>query len=328
MRVAFALVSREAGGAEFQTCLLADQLRQRGHQVRMYCTDSETSPTMLDQFAPIPARVARRLRFPGCLSMLPLIAQVRRWLRRDRIDVAVGVLALPHAILTAAALGTRVRIIGRRSCVWSECREYGTYNQQLPGLARWQARWGWRTRTIIANSDEAYRSAVEIEGWPAHQVEVIPNGWPEFPRNAGLSSVPYYCARPRAEKAVDLATQEFARAGVPLALAFEPPDWHRVGILAHCSRADAMSNAVGMAMAHGIPVVAFRLPGNRELLGSGHCVPRWDYAALANRVEMLRRSPSERVRVGAELHERTRVLFPLKVMVDAWEDVLTREGGR
>ncbi len=327
MRIAFGLVSREAGGAEFQTVLLADQLRRRGHHVTLYCTQPAASEAMLAQVPPLPCRVATPPPWlPGRLGTLALAAQGKTWLLRDRIDAAVGILALPHALLTLACLGTRIRLVGRRSAVWSECQEYGTYAAHVPRLQRWVRRWGWRTSAMVCNAEEVVRSAQECEGWPADRVHLIPNGWPECPASDCASDLPVYCARPRAEKRVDLATQEFARAGVPLALAFEPPDWSQVGILVHASRADALSNSVGMAMAHGIPAVAFRLPGNRALLGDAYCVERWHYGLLARRVKDLRRNRRERLLAGNELRARVRERFPLAGMVDSWESLLAKGG--
>jgi len=174
----------------------------------------------------------------------------------------------------------------------------------------------------VANSVAAAQSASQIEGWPPGFVRIIPNGWPEYEAVDGTSSVPYYVARPRAEKAVDLATREFAKAGVPLALSFEPPNWREVGILVHASRADSCSNAVGMAMAHGIPVVAFDLAGNRELLAPGRLVPQWQYRVMAGGVKNLMDDYRLRQGCGRHEQERVRVGFPLKVMVDGWEEVL------
>lgn len=52
MKVAIGLVSLEAGGTQFQMCLLANSLRQRGHSVLFYVMHPETTPAMLSQFMP------------------------------------------------------------------------------------------------------------------------------------------------------------------------------------------------------------------------------------------------------------------------------------
>lgn len=327
MNIAFALVSREAGGAEFQTLLLADALGKRGHKAFLYCTDPAVSGRMIEQCARIPTRITGGIpRLGGRLRYLWMGMQFGRWLHRDHIDAAVGVLPMPHALLTLACLGTRIRLIGRRSCVWPELRGYGTYDAQLPRLIQWRARWGHRTQRIVANSVAAAQSAVMVEGWPGGLVRIVPNGWPEVPAVDGSCAVPYYVCRPRAEKGIDLACREFAKAGVPLALSFEPPDWGQVGILVHASRADSCSNAIGMAMAHGIPVVAFDLPGSRRLCGQDGLIPQWDYPRMAKHVWALRSWPAQRRSAGQKGRNRVRSEFSLKAMVDGWEEVMSGGG--
>jgi hypothetical protein len=327
MRVALGLYNRTAGGAELQACLLADGLRALGHTVTLYCVEGSVSDGMLAQWPPLPCRVLRTIpHLPGRLAHVARALQFRAWLHRDRIDAAVGFLSLPHGLLTLASLGTRVRLYGRRSCVWEECQGFGTYAAHVPQLQRWVRRWGWRTTALVTNAEAVTRSALECEGWPAAKLVEIANGWPEYPPSECASDVPYYVARPREEKALDVATQQFAAAGVPLALSYEPPDWRAVGMLAHCSRADALSNAVGLAMAHGIPVVAFRLPGAVELLGKRYVVPRWDYRAIVERVQHWRRNPRARRQDGTELWIRAREAFPLYRMVESWETLLAKGG--
>jgi glycosyltransferase involved in cell wall biosynthesis len=324
MNIALGLVSREAGGAEYQALLLARGLIARGHEVTLYCTDPAESIPMLQQWVPIPTRILHPGPRLGPARRLWKLAQLRAWLHRDRIEAAVGILGSPHAYLTAAVLGTKVKLYGRRSFVWSEIRGFGGYDDYLPRLQRWVARWGWRTTAMVCNTTRAMESAYEVEGWPPESLRLIPNGWPEFAPNGYQSSTPYYVARLRPEKAVDIACQRFAHGGVPLALSADVPDWSQVGILAHCSRADAMSNAVGLAMAHGIPVVAFDLPGNVELLEPGRCVPRWKYEYMIGYVQALLRSRELRIRHGTRCRDRVRTLFSAKAMGDQWEELLTK----
>lgn len=325
MRVAIGLVSLLAGGAEYQMVLLADGLRRRGHAVTFYCTEAGETESMLRPFAPFPVRISRRL--PRPFTRLATIALWRSWLHRDRITHAIGALGYPHAILSVACLGTRVSLVARRSCVWAEIREIGMYAQAVGQLSRMQHRLGWRTTAIVCNARAAARSAIREEGWPEEKVHVIRNGWPEMPAITWLNDTPWYCARPREEKAVDLATQEFAKADVPLALSFDPPDWSQVGILAHASRADACSNAVGMAMAHAIPVAAFDLPGMRELTGGKiELAPCFDYGELIKRVAALRALPSLRQQEGLIGQEFIRTHYALDRMVDQWDWLL--EGAR
>jgi glycosyltransferase involved in cell wall biosynthesis len=85
-----------------------------------------------------------------------------------------------------------------------------------------------------------------------------------------------------------------------------------------------MSNAVGMAMAHAIPVVAFDLSGNRALLEPDCLVSMGEYGAMAERVGQLRMSRSAREKIGMRLQARARELFSLRAMVNAWEELLTR----
>jgi hypothetical protein len=248
--------------------------------------------------------------------------QMRLWMLRDRIDAVVGFLGLPYVLLTLAVLTSRVRLVARRSCVWGQLTHIDTYKAQLAHLAQWQRLLGWRAARIICNTHQVAEGVHELEGWPTDRIAVIPPGWPERPRTEYSSKAPYYVARPREEKAVDAATREMAKRGVPLALSHDPPDWSQVGILVHCSPVEAMSNAVAMACAHGIPVLAWDLPGNVALVGKHNTVPAGDWDAMAKRVQWLRYHIDWRRVIGGDLRRKIQEEYSLGAMVNRWEEVL------
>jgi glycosyltransferase involved in cell wall biosynthesis len=79
-------------------------------------------------------------------------------------------------------------------------------------------------------------------------------------------------------------------------------------------------NAIGEAMACGVPCVATSVGDTQSLIaGTGICVPPRDHEALADAWdELLRRTPEERARLGAQARERIRTHFSLKGMVDRY----------
>ncbi|MDE2290586.1 MAG: glycosyltransferase, partial [Elusimicrobia bacterium] len=76
-------------------------------------------------------------------------------------------------------------------------------------------------------------------------------------------------------------------------------------VFVHFSRWEGLPNAVLEAMAHGLPVVASDVPGNRDLVADGRTgLLAEDEAALAERVGRLLDDPALRARLGAAGRER------------------------
>ena len=85
--------------------------------------------------------------------------------------------------------------------------------------------------------------------------------------------------------------------------------------------AEGCSNAILEYMACGLPVVAGASGGNPELVQegvTGYLVPERDAAALADRLERLRRDPGRARAMGAAGRDRVAREFTLGRMVDAY----------
>ncbi|MBI2362254.1 MAG: glycosyltransferase, partial [Elusimicrobia bacterium] len=74
----------------------------------------------------------------------------------------------------------------------------------------------------------------------------------------------------------------------------------RSDVFVHFSRWEGLPNAVLEAMAHGLPVVASAVPGNKDLVSDGATgFLAGDERVLRTRVEELLGDPSLRARLGA-----------------------------
>lgn len=324
MKIVIGLVTLCPGGAEFQASLLAAALVERGHEVLIYCMALTDGPqVVLPSSVPIRS-VIRRAK--SCrLHLLDIYWRWARWLRQDQPDAVVGFLPYPHLLLGCCApLGTR--IYGRRCFPWSE-------NMQFPQYA-WIAGWmqkvrrvtRYRTRMVVCNAEVVRRDVLGFEGWSEDQTTIIRNGWAEAdqaPDNPRL----VYAARNRVEKRHDELTQA-NRQHLDIEYSYErDPGWEKGGILLHASRSEGCSNAIGMAMAHGWPVVAFDCAGNRELINAGSSLVPLDRGmpALLRRAKFFHDlSPDYRQLCGGFLQDWVRQEFSLMTMVDRWEETLVR----
>ncbi|HEY6780814.1 MAG TPA: glycosyltransferase family 4 protein [Thermoleophilaceae bacterium] len=181
-------------------------------------------------------------------------------------------------------------------------------------------------------------------GLPAERITVLEHYLPAaaFAERSSASEGSYalVASRLSEEKGIDAAIEACAVAGVPLKIAGEGPqerelraiaaDAHGVRraaieFLGRVDRTRMTSLLAGAALvlmpsryhefspyaaleaaAAGVPVVATRMGGLPELLGSACCVEPGDTAALAERVSDLWTNPAERSREGEALLARAR----------------------
>jgi glycosyltransferase involved in cell wall biosynthesis len=86
-------------------------------------------------------------------------------------------------------------------------------------------------------------------------------------------------------------------------------------ILIHPARYEGMPNVVLEAMAHGLPVVAFRVEGIAELLGDAaeaQTGPKEDWSGWVDRVIEIGRDRALRERLGAANRLRAETTFRLE----------------
>jgi glycosyltransferase involved in cell wall biosynthesis len=96
-------------------------------------------------------------------------------------------------------------------------------------------------------------------------------------------------------------------------------------LVVHPSSQEIFPNAVGEAMACGRPVVAMDSGGTPELVGTdgiaGVLVPPRDPAALAQAIGSLLADVGRRAALGTAARERILQTFPLRRMIDGYEQV-------
>jgi glycosyltransferase involved in cell wall biosynthesis len=93
------------------------------------------------------------------------------------------------------------------------------------------------------------------------------------------------------------------------------------------SELEGMSNAILEAMASGLPVVAYGVGGNLELVDHGHTgllCPAGDEEALAAALGRLVRNDAERSAMGAAARSRAEQIFSLEAMLVRYADLYRR----
>ncbi len=325
MKVAIGLFSLQPGGTEFQMCLLANGLIERGHSVILYCMEGTTNELMLNQFPnAIPSRTVdprdlpgpnrnRWSRFTHLPHMMKHTLIWRKWLTIDRPDVVIGALALPHLMFNFASLGMNIPNISRRGFSWPEVTNIPSYAATLKKLRKIRPISSYLTHSVICNANHVADSLQEFEGWNGNKIYIINNGWPEYSPISYSSLRTVFSGRERTEK-------QYSIPGVERVTTI--PVWSNVGIYCHPTRAEGCSNSVGMAMSHGIPVIAMRTPGNRELLGSNYQGLVDDIPQMTRWINLLQRSIGMRAYIGGMCQERVRNNYSLNIMVDKWETLL------
>jgi glycosyltransferase involved in cell wall biosynthesis len=185
-------------------------------------------------------------------------------------------------------------------------------------------------------------------GVPSEKLEVLPHYLPSFAEgsSAGDGGFALFIGRLSVEKGVDIALRAAASAGVPLKIAGEGPAAASLTALAaslsapveflgRLDRSALASRLAGAAMvlmpsryhefspyaaleaaAAGVPVVASRLGGLPELVGSDACIPPNSPEALAARMRELWDSPELRAREGERLLARARSLHSQAIFTE------------
>lgn len=330
MRIAITLYSLDGGGAEFQMALLAGGLHKRGHEVEFWLMASSENERWASRWCRPLIRRARLL--PGRLAYAGILGSWRRALKRFRPHAVIGGLPLPHTLVSLAATGLDIPVIGRRCASWGDLTvfpQHARMPRKLRAMRRLAAR---GTAAMVCNAQHVLASARDLEGWPREKLRLIRNGWPESPAIDHENRLVATAGRGRIEK--DHEAHRRIMSGLPR-LDGQPGTrqehvfhyeadvpWHNMGIYAHVSRSEGCSNAIGMAMAHGIPVVAYGTLGNLELLRDLPTVWPYEESLFRDRIHVLQSSRELREILGVRGQELVRKRFGLDRMVEEWESLI------
>lgn len=170
IRIALFCPSLGRGGSEQQLVNLAVELHARGHDVRVLVLyGGETLEQILSQSA-VPV-VNLNKRTP--IGAITAAFRLRRYVRRERVDIVYSFHGLPNLLAASTRLfDRRVKIV------------IGVRATQLDVSRRaWWRRWGYWleprlaacTDMVIANSHAGHRDAVQ-RGFPVTKLRVVLNG--------------------------------------------------------------------------------------------------------------------------------------------------------
>jgi glycosyltransferase involved in cell wall biosynthesis len=353
MRIAVSNASPIIGGAELMTEALSLGLRERGHEVTLFCRPG----------SPLEARLRGRLPCEPILRGFDLHPRTQ-WrcaqaLRRHRPQVL-----MTTTLKDPRLIGPAARLLGIPVVV-REAMDH-PYKNRL----RYRLFYGWVPIHFITNSEATRCTVLGSAPWiDAAQVSTIYNGIDAGrfadaePLDLGLPedavAVGYVgrlearkgvrelaAAWPRVAEAVPQAHLVLAGkgpleaeirerlAGVPrvrwLGFREDVPQLMRaLDVLLVPSHWEGFGLVAVEVMAAGVPVVATRASSLPELLDDGvqgRLVPVQDPGALAAAAIELARDPGLRARMGRAGQARVRSSFTFDRMLDEYEACLVRIG--
>jgi glycosyltransferase involved in cell wall biosynthesis len=350
MRVAFVLSGLGAGGAERVVSLISSAWALRGNDVVVIAFDAPEE-RIFHSFNPR-VRLVRlaipadgRISFAAAASTLARIAALRRTLRDIQPDLVVSFLTKVNVLTLVAAAGLQ------RPVVVSE-RNNPTRQEIHPAWNMLLA-WLYRRASAVVMQTEASLSCLPRSG--RSRATIIPNPIPEpaarraaTPASATVVAV----GRLVRQKGFDLLLDAFSRIaarhpGWSLAIWGEGPERQSIeaqvealGLAARVklhglsaapaswtagasafvlsSRYEGFPNALGEAMAAGLPVAAFNCAfGPGEMIRNevdGLLVPDEDVDALADALDRLMADPALRARLGTAAREAAARFAPEKII--------------
>jgi glycosyltransferase involved in cell wall biosynthesis len=109
-----------------------------------------------------------------------------------------------------------------------------------------------------------------------------------------------------------------------------PSEYRRARVFVHLAHQESLPGAVVEALASGTPVVAYDIPGSRELVRhgeTGFLVPPGDIAGVARRMIELAREPRLAETMGAAARAFAAKHFSVEAVAGAYCDILREVAG-
>jgi len=363
LKIALCITDLEVGGAERCLVELAGRLDRRRFRPIVYCLSRPPEPgddslllALKDADVEVHCLDARRSwQFP------PLVRRLQHYLKSQNPHLLqtflfhaniAGRVAARRAGVKFVSSGIRVAEQRHRWHLWVD-RLTGRLVDRHVCVSRSVARFSETRARLPAEKLVVIPNGVDIQRFTARQpAEMVSLGIPagcrlatyvgRLDRQKGLpwliETAPVWLGRlpesrlllvgkgplrPRLERLCRLAgvsgRVHFAgwRRDVPEILAASD-------LLILPSAWEGMPNAVLEAMAAGLPVVATRVEGVEELLGSGaemQTVGYGDSQALAEKVVRIIEDRETAAKLGVENRRRAQENFKLQCMVNAYEDL-------
>ncbi len=363
MKIVYFIDHLRGDGTQRVLVQLVEGLHTRGHRQAVVCLNESWDESIRGGLTATGAEV-RILRKAALVSGVGLVS-TWRWLKREKVDVAVTFLFAADVIgRTLAHLAGVPRIV-------SSLR---ARNVQYASWQRWLVRYTMRWVDAVVLNSNSYRDfATEIEGAPRDRIYIIPNGVRisrerTIPRAVLRSQMGLppdapligSAGRLTFQKGFDILIQAFAtienhlvhllifgtgeEEGRLRAQAHRLVVQDRVHFLGyredlpcllsaldlyvHSARWEGMPNAVLEAMAAGCPIVATMVDGTRDLIEDGThgwLVPVEEASAVARAIESALDDHDEAHRRAEAARVHTSN-FTMELMVNSWECILA--GGR
>lgn len=353
-KVALFIPHLGVGGAELQLCLLAPRLRDAGWDPFVATMEDLHGITPRLTEAGVEVAILPRSGRAGWDTIAGLAREIRRrrvdvvhaWLWAANWRAAVARLLAPHAKVVASIRSTEddlgpMHMIAYRTlsplfdAIIVNSRAVRAVNAERTGISR-------DTYRLVKNGvplDRLDRDSREPAAmpWDPSPDPVVGYVGTLHPRKRSASLAPI-AARilktiPRARflfvgdgperSRLEAACAQLGIADRVLIAGYTDrvgPFLKRMSVLVHPSMNEGSSNAILEAMAAAVPVAAYAVSGNLELVEpgvTGSLVPDGDDAALAASVVQLLAHPDEARRRGAAGRARIEREFSVEAMVRA-----------
>lgn len=350
------------GGAERVFCTVCSELAARGHEVVVVTFDKPGDRPFyaLDAHVRrVPLAIGDARRAAGVVETLRRMAALRRLVRTERPDVAVGFMHSMFVPLAISMIGCNIPVVGSEHIVPEHYRSRPlqflllvvtapllqamtvlseAIRQRYPGVVR--RRMQVLPNPVSVPEGAAATSGARTEGRVllcvgrldaqkdhATLLRAFARLAPQYP-DWRLRIVGEGPLRPDLEGLVDALglAEQVSMPGVTDRI---DDEYRGAAAFVLSSRYESFGLATAEAMSHGLPVVGFAdCPGTNELIRDGHTGllvdPGTDrVTALADSLAVLLRDASLRRRLGDAGRTAIDTRFSTGRVCDSWEKLLT-----